>query len=285
MKQLAIFLFFINICTNIIAQSVGVGITIPNVKAKLEVASNTQGFLPPRMTLLERDAIVSPATGLTIYCTNCKEIQVYSEGRWKNAIRDTACIFCGQAAVSICNKEWTTKNLDVDHYRNGDIIPQVTDPTAWSNLTTGAWCYYNNDPEFGSIYGKLYNSYAVTDPRGLAPLCWHIPSDAEWDSLANCLGGINIASGKMKEIGTAHWLSPNTGADNSSGFTALPGGYRTNDGVFYNFSIGYFWSSTVTSTNDVWFRMLFYNSSSLFKTFVVYPLGNRNAYSVRCLRD
>jgi uncharacterized protein (TIGR02145 family) len=99
-------------------------------------------------------------------------------------------------------------NLNVSHYRNGDVIPQVTDPTAWSSLTTGAWCYYNNDTANGTVYGKLYNWYAVNDPRGLSPQGWHVPTDAEWTNLTSCLGGESLAGGKMKA--TTLWDSPNT---------------------------------------------------------------------------
>ena len=130
------------------------------------------------------------------------------------------------------------KNLDVDRYRNGDPIPKVTDPTAWVALTTGAYCYYNNDSAtYAATYGKLYNWYAVNDPRGLAPAGWHIPSDAEWATIETCLGGASVAGGEMKETGTIHWQSPNTGATNSSGFTGLPGGYRNYDVVFSD--VGY----------------------------------------------
>src|SRR5690606_33259564 len=115
-----------------------------------------------------------------------------------------------------------------------DVIPQVTDPTIWGNLTTGAWCYYNNDPANEIIYGKLYNWYAVNDPRGLAPVGWHIPSDSEWTILTDYLGGFEVAGGKMKETGTTHWANPNIGADNSSGFTGLPGGYRAYNSAEFN---------------------------------------------------
>src|ERR1035437_1728963 len=144
-----------------------------------------------------------------------------------------------------CTQVWMLKNLDVSTYRNGDWIPEVTDPGAWSALTTGAWCWYNNDPTMGVIYGKLYNWYAVNDPRGLAPTGWHVPSDAEWWTLSTCLGGAAVAGGAMKETGTTHWTSPNTGATNSSGFTGLPEGLRTDGGPFYDVgSYGGWWSST-----------------------------------------
>jgi uncharacterized protein (TIGR02145 family) len=116
--------------------------------------------------------------------------------------------------VKICNSTWMKSNLMVSKYRNGDVIPQVSDPTQWANLTTGAWCYYTNDTANGPIYGKLYNWYAVIDSRGLAPIGWHVPSDLEFTTLSNCLGGEPIAGGKMKA--TNLWDSPNTGANNSS---------------------------------------------------------------------
>ncbi len=145
----------------------------------------------------------------------------------------------------ICSQTWMTKNLDVAYYRNGDPIPQVIDPDQWSNLTTGAWCYYNNDPSTADVYGKLYNWHAINDPRGLAPEGWHLPSMPEFQSLRNCLSGASVAGGKMKEVGTSHWISPNAGANNSSGFTALPGGFRKLDGEFYSLGVkGYWYTST-----------------------------------------
>lgn len=149
--------------------------------------------------------------------------------------------------VKISTQIWQTKNLDVTKYRNGDPIPEVTDSTEWIYLTMGAWCNYNNNPANGAIYGKLYNWYAVNDPRGLAPLGWHIPSMDEWTQLTNSLGGYQVCGLKMKEMGLDHWLSPNTGATNESGFTALPGGRRASmslSGAFqYMGSNGFWWLS------------------------------------------
>ena len=168
--------------------------------------------------------------------------------------------------VTICNQTWTKSNLNVSKYRNGDVIPQVQDATQWASLTTGAWCYYNNDPANGAIYGKLYNWHAVNDPRGLAPSGYHIPTDAEWTSLINCLGGEAVAGGKMKEAGTAHWTSPNTGATNESGFTGLPGGKLKKISVsdfqfIYLQNNGVWWSSTEFDTDSSWFCKLDYNST------------------------
>ena len=149
--------------------------------------------------------------------------------------------------VTIGTQIWTLKNLDVATYKNGDPIPQVTDSAQWVNLTTGAWCYYKNDPANGLIYGKLYNWYAVNDPRGLAPQGWHIPSDNEWTVLIDFLGGRLISGGKMKAINL--WNSPNTGATNSSGFTGLPGGGR--DFIFLHLGNLGIWWSTTTGTNPI----------------------------------
>lgn len=186
--------------------------------------------------------------------------------------------------VTICSQVWMTKNLDVTTYRNGDAIPHVTDSTQWANLTTGAWCYYNNDAANGPIYGKLYNWYAVNDVRGLAPAGYHVPSDAEWTNLASCLGGFPAAGEAMKEAGFMHWLDPNNGLvnTNSSGFTALPGGFRDIDGKFRNIGgFGYWWSSEEDVTPFARNRQLHYNDSRLFSSAYREATG----FSVRCLRD
>lgn len=171
-------------------------------------------------------------------------------------------------------------------YRNGDIIPEVTDPSIWETLTTGAWCYYNNDSSNGPIYGKLYNWFAVTDPRGLAPVGYHVPSDAEWTILSTYLGGegvSGVAGGKMKEVGLCHWDAPNTGATNESGFAGLPGGYNWYNAGFYNIGIqANFWSSTELPppyTNLAYIRYLYYSNVYNWR-------GNGNkqtGYSVRLL--
>jgi uncharacterized protein (TIGR02145 family) len=183
-------------------------------------------------------------------------------------------------AIEIGTQQWMTQNLDVTTYRNGDIIPQVTDPIDWDALTTGAWCYYNNDPANGAIYGKLYNWYAVNDSRGLAPAGWHIPSDAEWTTLGTHLGGNAVAGGKMKTTGTT-WNSPNSGATNESGYSGLPGGVRDTGAFFNDGTNGNWWSATQTSTINAWSRKLTNTSSTLFRTFD----KKSNGYSVRCLRD
>ncbi len=189
-----------------------------------------------------------------------------------------------QSKVKIGTQHWMRKNLDALTYRNGDIIPQVTDSTAWAALTTGAWCYYNNDPANGTIYGKLYNWYAVNDPRGLAPTGWHIPTDEEWITLTDYLGGEMVAGGKMKTTGTSTWASPNTEATNKSAFAGLPGGERFNDGTFFKWLFrqgGNWWSSTESSTTNAWARYLAYSRGDLNGG----DDDKHYGFSVRCLRD
>jgi len=183
-------------------------------------------------------------------------------------------------SVTIGTQTWKLKNLDMVTYRNGDTIPEVQDSATWASLTTGAWCYYQNNSAYGPIYGKLYNWYAVNDPRGLAPSGWHIPSDAEWITLTNFIG-TTLTGGKMKEAGTNHWLSPNISADNSSGFTALPGGFRV--GAFkYIYTQGSWWSSSIDSnTEGAWIRTLGSNYATIYRD----PYYKYSGLSVRCVRD
>jgi len=261
------------------AQNVGIGTLTPAASAQLDVSSTTKGFLPPRMTTAERNLIVTPATGLVIFNTTTNSLETKNSTGWVSLSSS----FVPLPAIVIGTQQWMSKNLDVAFYRNGDPIPQVTDPTAWAGLTTGAWCYYNNDPLQGNKYGKLYNWYAVNDPRGLAPQGWHIPSDAEWSTLATTLGGASVAGGKMKEAGTVNWAAPNTGADNSSGWTGLPGGSRNyDDGTFSNAGLeGYWWSATEFNTSTARYRFLFYNLGSIDRN----NASKRDGFSVRCLRD
>jgi uncharacterized protein (TIGR02145 family) len=184
--------------------------------------------------------------------------------------------------VQICSQTWTTTNLNVTKYRNGDIIPQVTDVTQWAALTTGAWCYYNNDPANGAVYGKLYNWYAVNDPRGLAPTGYHIPTQSEGTVLVN----VEISWGRiifLKETGTTHWASPNVGAIYSSGFNALPGGFCSSNGTFDTVGTsGYWWSqSSISTTRAVNFKL----SNNDYNVSINNTLSKTHGFSVRCLKD
>ncbi len=134
--------------------------------------------------------------------------------------------------VQIKTQIWTKENLNVSKYRNGDEIPQVQDNAEWAALTTGAWCHLDNNPDNEAIYGKLYNFYAVKDPRGLAPEGFHIPIDDEIKKLITSFYNENNVGKNMKEEGTAHWRDCFKPADNETGFTALPGDLRCSDGEF-----------------------------------------------------
>ncbi len=183
--------------------------------------------------------------------------------------------------IEICDgKKWTKQNLNVTKYRNGDNIPQVQDPVQWSNLTTGAWCYYANLTENGVVYGKLYNWYAVNDSRGLAPEGTRIPTRDEWIDFAQCLGYEN-AGGKMKSVGTSLWMAPNEGATNESSFSALPAGLRNNSGTFvFLTKNAYWWSITENNSTTAKTRSVTYNVGGVSD----YSVEKRSGLSVRCIK-
>ncbi len=184
--------------------------------------------------------------------------------------------------ITIGTQVWMAENLKVTHYCNGDAIPNVTDGTQWSNLTTGAYCNYSNDVNYAASYGRLYNWHTVSDSRNICPAGWHVPSDAEWVTLTDYLGGIIVAGGKMKETGTTHWNSPNTGATNESGFTALPAGKRSNSGTFSVVgSSAVWWTSTEYNTSSAWNRSISCISSGIDCSGSIKQTG----VSVRCLKD
>jgi len=269
----------VNTSGTITAAALGLGVSSPNASALLEVSSSTKGFLPPRMTSTQKLAITSPALGLIIYCTDCGangEPEYYNGSAWLN--------FNGSSAAAgplvIGTQKWMEKNLDVSTYRNGDIIPQVTDATAWENLTTGAWCYYNNDPLNGAIYGKLYNWYAVNDPRGLAPQGFHIPTNGEWSTLGAFLGGDVQAGGKM--YSSTQFGSMNSGATNQSGYSAVSGGDRYLNGLFGNAGgESRIWSASETNSSNAYNVWLQGWNNRLHRQ----DMDKRNGFSVRCLRD
>ena len=188
----------------------------------------------------------------------------------------------GYDTVKIGTQVWLKQNLKATKYRTGVTIPNITSESTWSGLTTGARCYYNNDSaNYAATYGALYNWYTV-NTGNLCPAGWHVSSDVEWTTLTTYLGGIGIAGGKLKEAGLTHWISPNTGATNETGFTALPGGYRVPNGTYNDFGIyGYWWSSTEYSTTTAWDRRLNYNSNGLNRNYFNETCG----FSVRCLKD
>jgi uncharacterized protein (TIGR02145 family) len=183
--------------------------------------------------------------------------------------------------VQIGTQIWMAQNSNVDHFRNGSLIPQARTNEEWQKAGDNhlpAWCYYNNDPAYGEKYGKLYNWYAVMDSRGLCPTGWHVPSDAEWTILENYLG--SEAGTKLKA--SYGWYEGGNGT-NSSGFSGLPGGFRNDsNGTFYSVGVlGYWWSSTESSTPGAWARNLGYNDGGANRP----NYSKRSGFSVLCLRD
>jgi uncharacterized protein (TIGR02145 family) len=184
--------------------------------------------------------------------------------------------------VTIGTQVWMKENLKTTKYKTNLAIDYPgTDNKAWSTNNTGAYAWYNNDVANKAIYGGLYNWYAV-NTGNLCPTGWHVPTDYEWTSLTTYLGGVSIAGGKMKEIGTKHWIKPNTCADNSSGFTALPDVSREYDGVFQG--VGYFgrwWSSNEYDAANAWLTYLFSNSCNAYR----HDYNKYTGFSVRCIKD
>jgi len=195
------------------------------------------------------------------------------------------------STITIGTQLWMVENLKTTKYRDGSVIPYVTDGT-WGSLITGAYCNYNNDANNSTTYGRLYNWYAATNVLNICPTGWHVPGDAEWNILEKYLDsyvdtsttgwvGTNIG-GKLKETGTTHWNSPNAGATNSSGFTALPGGTRDNFSTFsYIKDYGFWWSFTGISAYSANYRSIINNDSLVL-------VGNddkTSGFSVRCLKN
>jgi uncharacterized protein (TIGR02145 family) len=189
--------------------------------------------------------------------------------------------------VKIGTQVWMAENLKTAKYNDGTKIPNVTDKTQWSNLTSGAWCYYDNNVANNAKYGKLYNWYAVSKTtngnKNVCPTGWHVPTDAEWTVLTDYLGGESVAGDKLKEVGRRSWIRPNTDCTNESLFTGLPGGGRYDGGRYAD--IGYYgiwWSSTENGSSDAWFRYLINCNGTSYRIF---GKPKRNGFSVRCLRD
>ncbi len=182
--------------------------------------------------------------------------------------------------VLIGTQEWMAENLKVTRYRNGDPIPNVTGDTQWASLTSGAYCSYENSSTNAAKYGYLYNFYAVADSRNLCPTGWHVPTDAEWTTLTDYLGGEAVAGAKMKS--PQFWGSGFSGMDNSSGFTGLPSGWRAYDGRFSFQVVGTWWSSSLYYTGSPWFCEIFSTYSNLYRENNALKI---DGFSIRCIKD
>ena len=274
----------------ICAQNVGISPdgSAPDNSAMLDIKSTSGGLLIPRMTTAQRDAISNPAQSLLIFNTTIKCYEGYVDGQW----RSIYCEPCSGVStvsydgvtyntVSIGDQCWLKENLRTTKYNDGTSISNVTNSSTWTSTTSGAYCCYSNNTSNCTTYGALYNWYAVNTGK-LCPSGWHVPSDDEWTTLVNYLGG---DGGKLKETGTTHWQSPNTGATNSSGFTALPGGYRLSSTGFFTFLglIGYWWSSTEYDGSSAWIRSLSWSNANVGRSYD--NISKSYGFSVRCLRD
>jgi uncharacterized protein (TIGR02145 family) len=184
--------------------------------------------------------------------------------------------------VRIGDQVWMSENLKTSTFSDGTEIPDVTDAIAWNELTTQGLCWYNNEEVSNrDTYGALYNYYSVISGK-LCPEGWHIPSRDDWQQLRNVLGDTLTGGGKLKEVGTLHWKTPNTGADNSTGFSALPSGIRYFDGTFN--SVSYFtsfWSSTEYNDNKGWYLSLYFSDAIAGMN----KSSKKNGFSVRCIMD
>lgn len=189
--------------------------------------------------------------------------------------------------VYIGRQQWMAENLKTSKFNDGTLIPTIsTDNTKWKSDTSGAWCNYNNDVINNSKYGKLYSWEVVnklnTMNKQVCPNGWHVPTNLDWSYLINYLGGYQLAGGKMKEVGTLNWTSPNAAATNTSLFSALPSGKRNSDATFTALNTGTsFWTSSEEDLFKAFYKSLGYNNGLIFES----SASKKSGYSIRCIKD
>ena len=222
---------------------------------------------------LRNSTNVSLILGLILIITSCKkEVETITVTDYDGNVYKT---------VLLGDQYWMAENLKTTRYNNGTAIPLVTDNASWFYLKTPGYCWYNNDEAaYKATNGALYNWYTV-NTGNLCPTGWHVPTDVEWKTLATAMGDYLIAGGKLKETGTTHWTSPNTGATNESGFTALPAGARSGGTFAYIGSVGSWWVSNEYSSVSGWCRDIDHDDTILSRYVSPKVIG----LSVRCLRD
>ena len=281
--------------------------------AMLEVKSTEKGFLPPRMTKAQIEQIQNPADGLMVYNTEIKRFFFFdaSSNRWNEIALGPGLISTGcgtvtdidgntYSTVQIGPQCWMKENLATTKYNDGSNIPHVTDNSEWADLTTPGYCWYNNDkPSYGDTYGALYNWYTVINITNLCPDGWHVPSYEELDSLFEYLETrAEYACGTTSSYiakalaATSYWsvttincaIGNDLSTNNLTGFTALPGGVRESNGIFYYIgdNTGGWWCVTPTSTGSVY---LLYLESYTYKPIKYAYSGKNMGFSVRCLKD
>jgi uncharacterized protein (TIGR02145 family) len=244
--------------------------------------------------------IVSGLTNATAYTFTIIAININGNGpasSFSNSVTPLSSLvndIDGNAynTVIIGSQIWMKENLKTTKYNDGTLIPNVTVDAKWASLTTGAYCDYSNTLANSTTYGRLYNWYVVDNNaatklasnggKNVCPTGWHVPSDAEWTTLGFFLGGNK--GGKLKETGTTHWITPNTGATNETGFTALPGGTRDeNDAFSYIGEYGYWWSTTEVSTFPA--GGVGRDLSHSHDMLGIISIYKRLGFSVRCIKD
>lgn len=266
----------------------------------LLIAVFSTGFTQEKMEIdgaiiIKNSEDPTPEPGTIRFNTNTNDFEGHDGNTWKSLTKSANPTGSGTVTdidgnqyltVTIGTQTWMRENLRTTRYRNGDPIPEVLLNADWNSLNTGAWSWYDHDPEKDTPYGKLYNWYAVDDSRGLCPTGWHVPTDTEWTTLTDFLGGTSVAAGKMKTTGTiqtniGYWEDPNTGATNESGFTGLPGGWRSNNSFPLFGEFGFWWSSTAFDSVNAWARDLAYDRESVFR----FDADKRGGFSIRCVED
>jgi uncharacterized protein (TIGR02145 family) len=270
---------------------VGIGTQSPDSTAILDIKADNKGLLVPRLITAAQLGIKNPALGLLVFNTDFLKFYYFDGNQWlgmSGSISDTLDIWrCGDSlyysgqyyhTLQIGTQCWFQESLNA-----GTMLFNPAE--AIDNSVIEKYCY-EDDASNCQVYGGLYPWQEMMQydnserARGVCPFGWVIPSDADWVALINFLGGETVAGGKLKEEGLSHWLSPNTGATNESGFTGLPGGFRNYDGHYGNLGIlGNFWSSTINFTGYPWYIYLNRSLESSGRTYTNYQQG----FSVRCL--
>ncbi len=297
----------ISIGLNTMAQvAINIDGSVPDESAILDLKSASKGLLPPRMTAADIGNIVNPASGLMVFNIDDEKVYVFvsNNNEWKELNYGTGTITppwsCGYAFVDSRDMQsyetvqiglqcWMAENLNTGEMIIGSIVNnQLNNQTNNGNIEK--FCY-DDDLANCNIYGGLYQwdemmQYITTEgSQGICPTGWHIPSDAEWTELTDYLGGLSIAGGEMKEVGTTHWNSPNTDATNNSGFTALPAGARSySSEPFVNLGYkNYLWTSSELDPMMAWLRWLRNTNGQVYRS--ASDMNKREGYSVRCIND
>ena len=298
MKKNIILVFFVFSSLTTLAQlGINTDNSTPDTSAMLDVKSTSKGFLPPRMTTVQQNAITSPVAGLIIFNTEAKTLNIFNGTAWVQLVPLNMIWNCGDnfndprdntsyGTVQIGTQCWMKSNLNI-----GTRINASTNQT--NNGIIEKYCF-NDQTANCSIYGGMYQwdelmNYTPSvngvpaDWRGLCPVGWHVPSDSEWGILIAGAGGAVLAGGPLKETGTAHWLPPNGAATNSTGFTALGGGaYYPEISTFGQFGqYAIFYTSTENSPTTVFYRTMRWSDGD---TGYGTNLKTRG-YSCRCIKD